>query len=97
MAAAEALARLGKPEAALPVLENWVQKTDAPGFVMQAANVLDRLGELARPALPVMKTAVAGAAPVPAGSYPPQHILNHAIAVLEGQKQALVYPAEMKP
>lgn len=97
VAAAEALARLGKPEAALPVLENWVQKTDAPSFVMQAANVLDRLGELARPALPVMKTVAAASKPAPAGFYPPQHTLNHAIAVLEGKKQALVYPTALKP
>src|SRR5438477_646518 len=54
IAAAEALARIGKVDAALPVLEKWVQNSDAPFFELQAANVLDRLGEAARPALPAM-------------------------------------------
>lgn len=93
VAAAEALARLGQPDAALPVLERWAQDTDAPAFILHAGNVLDRLGEIARPSLPAMKRALALAKPAPAGTYPPQHILNHAIAVLEGRTPALVYPS----
>jgi arylsulfatase A-like enzyme len=92
VAAAEALARLGKPELALPVLEHWVQDTDAPAAIQHAGNVLDRLGEIARPALPAMKRALAAARPVPAGTFPPQYILNHAVAVLEGRTSAFVYP-----
>ncbi|HQU41222.1 MAG TPA: sulfatase-like hydrolase/transferase, partial [Pirellulales bacterium] len=92
VAAAEALARLGKPEVALPVLERWLQHGNAPGFVLQAANVLDRLGEIARPSLPAMKVAGASAAPQKGGTYPPQYILKHAIDVLEGRTQAFVYP-----
>ncbi len=92
VAAAEALARSGKLDVALPVLERWVQKDDAPGFVLQAANVLDRLGELARPALPTMKRTVASALPAKGGTYPPQYILNHTIDVLEGRTPALIYP-----
>ena len=92
VAAAEALARLGKSELALPVLERWIQRTDSPGFVQQAANVLDRLGEIARPLLPAMKRALASAPPAKGGTYPPQQILHHVIDVLEGRAQTLVYP-----
>lgn len=92
VAAAEALAALGHVDAALPVLERCLQNTDTPASIMQAGNVLDRLGERARPALPTMKHAVAKSKPTPNGTYPPEHILNHAIAVLEGATPALVYP-----
>ena len=92
VAAAEALARLGKAELALPVLERWIQRTDSPGFIQQAANVLDRLGETARPLLPAMKRALTAAPPAKGGTYPPQQILHHAIEVLEGRTQGLVYP-----
>lgn len=93
VAAADALARLSQPEAALPVLEHRAQNTDAPAFILHAGNVLDRLGEIARPSLPAMKRALAVAKPAPVGTFPPQHILNHAIAVLEGRTPALVYPS----
>ena len=96
VATAEALASLGKLDAALPALERCLQNTDTPAFTQQAANVLDRLGERARPALPAMKRAVESAKPTAGGTYPPQHILNHAIAVLEGKKPALVYPPTEK-
>jgi arylsulfatase A-like enzyme len=96
VATAEALASLGKLDDALPTLERWLQNTDAPAFAQQAANVLDRLGERARPVLPAMKRAVESAKPAAGGTYPPQHVLNHAIAVLEGKTQALVYPPTEK-
>jgi HEAT repeat protein len=92
VAAAEALARLGNPDAALRALERWVESTDNSGFIQLAANVLDRLGEIARPALPTMKRALESARPTPNGTYPPQQILNHAIAVLEARVNPLVYP-----
>jgi HEAT repeat protein len=91
-AAAEALAHLGKLDAALPTLERCLENMATPAFIQHAANVLDRLGERARPALPAMKRAVESAKPTPGGTYPPQYILNHAIAVLEGKTPALVYP-----
>jgi arylsulfatase A-like enzyme len=91
-AAAEALARSGRIEAALPALERLVADTNPPGVISQAANILDRLGELARPSLAAMKRAAAAAKPTPPGIYAPQYILNHAIAVLEGRTAALVYP-----
>ncbi len=78
VAAAEALACQGKADIALPVLERWLENTDHPFFALQAANVLDRLGEAARPALPAMRR-------VPATGYL-QRILEHAIAVLEAKQ-----------
>jgi hypothetical protein len=92
--AAEALAGLGRTDVALAALERIVEKSTTDAFIMQAGNVLDRLGERARPALPAMKRAVAASQPTPNGTYPPQHILNHAIAVLEGTTPALVYPPQ---
>jgi hypothetical protein len=101
VAAAEALARIGKTDAALPVLERWVTNTDATFFALQAANVLARLGEVARPALPALKQSLAvvpkgkgkgkGKGQSTEGQYP-KRILERVIAVLEGREQALVYP-----
>jgi arylsulfatase A-like enzyme len=96
VAAAEALARQGKADHALPVLERWLQDANSPPCALQAANVLDRLGEAARPALPTLKRVLA--AP-PTGKDTRQmvgyvqRILEHSIAVLEGKTPALVYPA----
>ncbi|HRE05009.1 MAG TPA: sulfatase [Opitutaceae bacterium] len=92
VAVAEALARQGHTEAALSTLEQLAQNIDAPAVILQACNVLDRLGEIARPALPAMKRALAAAKFTPGGTYPPQYILNHAVGVLEGRVEALIYP-----
>ena len=97
VAAAEALAGLGQVAEALPVLERWVTSGDNNGFIQIAANVLDRLGEQARPALPAMKRALAAAPAAGGGAYPPQHILRHAVAVLEGTTLPLVYPEFKRP
>jgi len=93
-AAAEALARLGKPAPALKTLEQLIQRQNQEGTVMIAGNVLDRLGELARPSLPVMKKVFATekADKLESGKYAPTHILKHAIDVLEGRVPPLVYP-----
>ena len=95
VAAAEALARLGKLDMALPVLQRWIQKTDTPPFALQAANVLDRLGEAARPALPAIKAG--GCRPAKRKAKVENYlvrILTHVIDVLEGREQPLVYPAK---
>jgi len=94
VAAAEAMARIGKIDAALPVLERCL-KSGGPVSV-QAGNVLDRLGEAARPALPAMKVALESAGEGNGGGYP-KRILEHVIAVLEGRKEALVYPKVTTP
>jgi arylsulfatase A-like enzyme len=93
-AAAEALARIGKPAEALGTLEQLIQLDGNDGAVMIAANVLDRLGEAARPSLPAMKKAFAkeASAKLEGGKYAPTHLLKHAIDVLEGRVDALVYP-----
>lgn len=95
VAAAEALARLGFVSEALPVLEKRLQDTSAPQFGLHAGNVFDRLGEAARPSLPVMKQVLKT---VGGGegekSYPGYigRILTHAVDVLEGRTSPLVYP-----
>jgi arylsulfatase A-like enzyme len=93
--AAEALARLGKTDAALPALERALRNADAPFVALQAANVLDRLGEHARPSLPAIKELLASLPKEAGANSPrayPQRILERIIAVLEGREKALVYP-----
>jgi hypothetical protein len=86
---------MGLAAEALPVLEKRLQDTAAPQFALQAGNVLDRLGEAARPSLPIMKQVLEkiGEGNNPA-SYPAyvNRILTHAIGVLEGKSAPLVYP-----
>ena len=93
VAAAEALARLNQPALALPVLEKWIRAKNQDGTTQQASNVVDRLGEIARPLLPAMKEAIAATSPEKVdGRYPATYTLNHAVDVLEGRTAALVYP-----
>ncbi len=95
VAAAEALARAGKTDAALPVLEKWLSNAGAPWAGLQAANVLDRLGESARPSLPVMREVLQRVAKEDGAANPLQfqrRILERSIAVLDGKASALVYP-----
>ena len=71
-------------------------KTDTPPFVaLQAANVLDRLGERARPSLPVIRKLLASQ-PEEKGANSSkaylQRILERTVAVLDGREQPLVYP-----
>lgn len=56
VAAAEAVAQLGQPERALPVLIAALEHDSAIVRLM-AMNVLDRMGAQARPALPAMRNA----------------------------------------
>ncbi len=56
IAAAEALAPLGEGEAALKVLTTELRSKDAT-VALHAANVLEVLGEQARPALPALRAA----------------------------------------
>jgi hypothetical protein len=95
VAAAEALARLGKTGSALPVLERGLRDRKVPWFGLQAANVLDRLGAEARPSLPVMRETLARVANEEGAANPFQYqrrILEHTIGVLEGKVPPLVYP-----
>jgi hypothetical protein len=74
-------------------LERWIQQTQTPPFAVQAANVLDRLGETARPALASLQSALTAArnGKSKAEQYPVR-ILSRVIDVLEGREQPLVYP-----
>jgi len=93
VAAAEAMARLGRLDAAMPVLERWLQQNETPPFALQAANVLARLGESGRPALPAMKKVLAalGKGQGKGESYPVR-ILARVVDELEGRREPLVYP-----
>jgi HEAT repeat protein len=100
VAAAEALASLGKTEAALPVLERWLKSFESPFVALQAANVLDRLGERARPSLPLIKQLLASKPQendANSSRAYSQRILERTAAVLEGREQALVYPGVTPP
>jgi len=100
VAAAEALASLGRVDAALPVLKRSLKTTGAPFFALQAANVIDRLGERARPSLPMLKLLLASQKSKEEASNPGaylQRILERTTAVLEGRERPLVYPASTFP
>jgi HEAT repeat protein len=95
VAAADALASQGKTEIALPVLVRLLEKSESPFFALQAANVLNRLGERARPTLPAIKQVLSvDSKENDANSSRAylQRILERIAAVLEGREQALVYP-----
>jgi hypothetical protein len=91
--AAEALARMGKINVALPVLERCLGDTHSPWVGLQAANVLDRLGNEARPSLKFMKerlNALPEEREIPSDPFAYQRrILGHSISVLEGKTPGL--------
>ena len=103
--AAEALAYIGKLDAALPALERQLSNAERDGVALQAANVLARLGEAARPILPGMKAVLTKLEVRPeshdkAASYSqryPKDLLTKAIGVLEGSVTPLVYPTPTPP
>lgn len=96
IAAAEALARQGDLPSSLLVLERWVSQTESPWSALQAANVLDRLGESSRPALPIMKSVLEQKGDSPEGSEPYlQRLLQRTVAVLDGKTEPLVYPVNL--
>ncbi len=95
VAAAGALVRMGKVDVALPVLERCLKNSQSPWFALQAANVIDRLGEPARPLLPALRELQQRVASEEGGKNAFQYqrrILDRIIAVLDGREQPLVYP-----
>jgi arylsulfatase A-like enzyme len=96
IAAAEALVRLGRGDVALPVLGRWIRQAGNPAAILQAANVLDQLGEAARPLLPEMKSALVDAKKMAGaggtGEKYPVRLLTSIIDELEGRVQPLAYP-----
>jgi len=95
VAVAEALARIGQTDVALATLARCLTNSASPWAGLQAANVFDRLGEGARPALPVLRQALERVANAQGGNNPLQYqrrILERTTAVLDGKETALVYP-----
>lgn len=92
VAAADALARQGRLERALPALEQAMQDLGSPWCSLQACNALDRLGEAARPLLPSIQAFAKRVAQDESFSSPqayPRRILGHLLDVLEGRAQPL--------
>jgi arylsulfatase A-like enzyme len=92
VAAADALARQGRLDLALPVLERAMQDLDSPWCSLQACNALDRLGEAARPLLPSVREMTKRVAQDEGFSKPqayPRRILGHLLDVLEGRVKPL--------
>ena len=83
--AAEFFAVLGQPETALPVLIKALGH-ESPDVRLRAINVLDRMGEAARPALQAMRQAAMKKAPFPAeylnrlAGLPPDHPSHYFLA-----------------
>lgn len=92
VAVAEALAGIGSPAEALPVLWHWVKQAENVPFAVQAANVLDRLGESARPLLPEMKALSDARRDDGKRQEYPLRLLSRTVDVLQGNAEALVYP-----
>lgn len=96
VAAAEALGAIGKSELALAVLERRLADPEVPFAALQAANVLDRFGERARPSLEAMKKHLASLAKEGDGKNAAGYqtrMLERIIPVLEGREKPLVYPS----
>ena len=77
-------ARIGKLDAALPALERWIGQSEKPVCAVQASNVLYRMGEAARPALPAVHAAMERDA---GGAYGGR-MLGSILDVLEGRTPA---------
>jgi arylsulfatase A-like enzyme len=92
VAAADALARQGRLDLALPVLEKAMTDLDSPWCSLQACNALDRLGEAAKPVLPSVRELITRNAQDESFSKPqayPRRILGHLLDVLEGRAKPL--------
>ena len=92
VAAADALARQGRLDEALPVLERAMMNLEEPWCSLQACNALDRLGTAAKPLLPSVRELVRRHAQDEGFSKPqayPRRILGHLLDVLEGREKPL--------
>lgn len=88
VAAADALARQGLRELALPVLAAAMDDLESPWCSLQACNALSRMGEGARPLLPRIRAFAERVAQDESFSNPqayPRRIVGHLLDVLEGR------------
>lgn len=95
IAAADALRQLGHAPEALETLRRWFVQHENPAFAVQAANVIERLGEAARPMLPEIKERAEGVTGKKqkkgGGENYSVRMASTLQDVLEGKKERLVY------
>jgi arylsulfatase A-like enzyme len=92
VAAADALARQGRLDLALPVLQKAMEDLDSPCCSLQACNSLDRLGPAASPLLPAIQAFTKRVTEDEKFSSPqayPRRTLGHLLDVLEGRVKPL--------
>ena len=94
VATADALRQLGKAQEIIPVLRKWFVQEENPAVANQSANVIDRLGEEARPLLSDIQTVASRGSHKKAGgeSYAGR-MAKTLQEILTGKKERLVYPA----
>jgi len=93
VAAADALRQLGRTAEAVETLRRWFLQEENAAYALQAANVIDRLGEAARPLLPEIKERASGRSKGrKGGENYALRIANTLQDVLSGKRERLVYP-----
>ncbi|MCX8108453.1 MAG: sulfatase-like hydrolase/transferase [Verrucomicrobiae bacterium] len=100
VAVAEALARIRRVDPALPTLEPPLEDISKPCSALQAANVLNRLRDTARPSLPVMKRVLDRLESSVGKDGMIEYlkcILAHTVGVLEGRVSPLVWAGNERP
>jgi hypothetical protein len=101
VAAAEGLIGLGESAGALAALSRQIEGPN-PWFALAAGNVVDRIGAAAAPLEPILARFVARPEQRmedkrPAAVRYPGDVIAHALAVIRGETEALVYPAATAP
>jgi tetratricopeptide (TPR) repeat protein len=96
VAAADALRQMGRTAEAIETLRRWFVQHENPATAAQAANVIDRLGEAARPLLPEIKERAEGrkGKKQNGGEDYATRMANTLQDVLTGKKERLVYPKD---
>jgi hypothetical protein len=94
--ASDALLQLGRTPEAVETLRRWFVQHENAVYALHAANVIDRLGEAARPLLPEIKACAEGVTGKKQkkgeGENYSVRMANTLQDMLEGKKERLVYP-----
>lgn len=96
VAAADALRQMGRTAEAIETLRRWFVQHENTATATQAANVIDRLGEAARPLLQEIKERAEGrkVKKQNGGEDYAARMANTLQDVLTGKKERLVYPTD---